>query len=137
MSPDHFNPNVNTASSIDFIPDTIDAADGQWSRQELPLGFNSGPYYRVAAGDWDPSREREEGRWAGTEKPKSKEEAHDMYFLPHLNQSLPWKLYTFHILPNRSVWLFKSKVKGGSGRQVKLPNPVCEFIVIDQEEIWP
>jgi len=129
-----FNPNYETSTSVDFTKSTLDAAQGDWLREDLQTQQKYGPFYRVNIGDWEPSREAPEGRWAGIEKPTTKNEANEMYALGHYDQNKPWKLYTFHIFPNRNVWLFKSKVKGGSSIQIKLPNPICEFIIVNKVE---
>lgn len=131
-----FNPDFATSTVADLTPSTTAVADGLWWREELPVPGRYGPFYRTTKDEiWDPSREHSSGRWAGPEKPLTKKEAHAMYELSHLDPLLPWKLYTFYIEPTNAVWVFKSKVKGGTSYQIKIPNPVCEFIRIDAVEM--
>lgn len=132
-----FDPNTNTSTVADLTAATRDVALGDWTREDLQPHQRYGPFYRTNVVEWQPSRESPAGRWAGSEKPISKEHANEMYALDHLDRSLPWKLYTFYLVPAESTWVFRSKVKGGTSEQIKLPNSVCLFVLIESEESLP
>lgn len=137
MPDSKFNPHVNTSTVADLTKRTQDVALDGWIREDLKPGQRYGPYYHTGIGDWQPLREFQKGRWASPEKPINKHQAHLMYALGHLDQSLPWKLYTFYLVPTEPTWIFRSKVKEGTSEQIKLPNHACPFIQIESEEPLP
>ena len=129
-----FDPGHDTSTSVELTQQTQDAAIEGWSRVDILPGQSFGPLYRVQDGPWEPTRDEPRGRWAGLGKPTSKSDAHSMYALYWTDPNKLWHLYEFYIeVPAgapEQAWIFRSRVSGGTGEQVKIPNPTCAYIRI-------
>jgi len=123
------NPLVNTSTVTS--PELIGSADkGEWTSIPLGAGQKFGPVYHVDTNhNWKPSsrwEKNEIGRFAGIQKPISKEHANELFRLEHKNMDAPWYLYTFEIFGGQGVTIFQSKVRGGKGIQLNLNHAAAD-----------
>ena len=132
------DPKYSTSTTSDLTDLTRRKADDEWEAQHLAAGQEAGPFYRIQDdGEWEPNRDSPVGRWAGTTMPSSKANAAELYHLGHLDKAKSWYVFTFVISSGQPCEYFISRVKNGSGIQIKIPNQACSYIQFKDTRLLP
>lgn len=134
---DIYDPLCNTTTTDYLTNATKDSANGPWEEWWFSPGEKTPQFFRVNLESvWLPLRKTQERRWAGLNKPKTKSEALRLYNLDSAFYDIKkdWYLFVFDLRTNVKILIFRSKVKGGVGNQIKIPNSTCEYIRIISKE---
>lgn len=122
-----------TTTVYQITESTLKKGDGKWKGHSICNSRDI--FYHVdLCRDWPFGSHLNLGRWAGRVKPTSKKHAIELYHTDHLGMNKKWYLFTFKFKieenHDSNAIYFQSKVKHGTGHQIKINN-----IAIDKVEV--
>lgn len=130
---DNIPPVANTTTISQLTPEMKNSYDEKITPiavVKFESGENYGPFYRIDAECWVPSRRNQLGRWAGLTKPATKIDARTWYDLDEAFNSLEYvHSFLLKIPVGKTDCIgFFGKVKKGTGFQINLNNNCVEFV---------